>query len=167
MTPPRLAPWPRRFPRRCAITPTGLRSKSRANAVPSRCSTRTSTSPAPAFPPACRMKSRHSSAATGSATRTSFRLPPRAPSASPSQTTHQTASSPRSRGPTRARSACPMALSRNSRSRTMPGAPTVPWAETHPSFRPGLSRRWTCPLRHMRKWWPLSRLSLTRAFPRP
>ena len=65
------------------------------------------------------------SASTASATRTCCRSRPPAPSASPSPTTPPTASSRRSRGPTRARSAWPTARTRSSASRTTPGASTA------------------------------------------
>ena len=70
------------------------------------------------------------------ATPTCCRSRPPAPSASPSPTTPPTASSRRSPGPTRARSACPTARCRSSRSRTTPGAATRRSAATSTTLPP-------------------------------
>jgi ribonucleoside-diphosphate reductase alpha chain len=70
------------------------------------------------------------SASTACATRTCCRSRRPAPFRWPSPTTPATASSRRSPGPTRARSAWPTAPSRNTRSRTTPGACTSTSAAT-------------------------------------
>ena len=94
----------------CAIAPTAPRASSRRSAAPSRCSTRDLyLSGGKLRRRACPRSSRTRSARTACATRTCFRSRPPEPSASPSPTTPRTASSRRSRGPTRARSAWPTA----------------------------------------------------------
>ena len=108
-------------------------SNSRASAAPSRCSMPTCTWRAPASPHACRRKSRRRSAKHGLRNSHLLSIAPPAPSASPSPTTPPTASSRRSRGPTRARSAWPTARCRSSRSRITPGACTVIWWQRRPA----------------------------------
>jgi ribonucleoside-diphosphate reductase alpha chain len=87
-------------------------------------------------------RSRSRSASTACATRTCCRSRRPAPSAWPSPTTPATASSRPSPGPTRARSAWPTAPSRNTRSRTTPGACTSTRAAMCPSCPTTSSPRW-------------------------
>ncbi len=147
----------------------------RASAAPSRCSTPTCTSPAAASPRACRPRSRRRSASTACATRTCCRSRRPAPSAWPSPTTPPTASSRRSPGPTRARSAWPTARSRSTRSRITPGACTGTWERRSAAHAGGGAEPPARLLRHRagdlaprrtRRWSRRSRPSSTPPSPR-
>ena len=118
-TPPRRATMARAHrARRCATPPTRVGRPGRASAAPSRCSTPTCylRGGTLRLAPAGSAEGARS-ARTASATRTCCRSRRPAPSAWPSPTTPATASSRRSPGPTRARSAWPTARFKEYRGR--------------------------------------------------
>ena len=117
----------------------------RRSAARSRCWMPTSTWPRRASRRACPSRSRTGSANTASATATCCRSRRPARSRWRSPTTPRTASSRRSRGSTRARSAWPRAAPRITRSKTTPGACTSTSAATWTSCRRRSSPRWRFP----------------------